>query len=74
MIVSVQLLQKLSISAAGKREKLLRVIKNPVTQYFPLNSRKIGEHMEVIGFSVVSLLYHKILFSLYNQPLSKLSF
>lgn len=74
MIVSVQLLQKLSISAAGKREKLLRVIKNPVTQYFPLNSRKIGEHMEVIGFSVVSLLYHKILFSLYNQTLSKLSF
>lgn len=38
----LQLLQKLSISAAGKREKLLRVIKNPVTQYFPLNSRKIG--------------------------------
>lgn len=37
-----QLLQKLSITAANKREKLLRVIKNPVTQYFPLNSRKIG--------------------------------
>ncbi|XP_057973817.1 uncharacterized protein LOC131161851 isoform X2 [Malania oleifera] len=37
-----QLLQKLSIAAVGKREKLLRVIKNPVTQYFPVNSRKIG--------------------------------
>uniref|UniRef100_A0A803M264 Ribosomal RNA small subunit methyltransferase NEP1 n=1 Tax=Chenopodium quinoa TaxID=63459 RepID=A0A803M264_CHEQI len=35
----VQLLQKLSISAAGKRDKLFRVVKNPVTQYLPLNSR-----------------------------------
>ncbi|KAK9291000.1 hypothetical protein L1049_009183 [Liquidambar formosana] len=40
--IMLQLLQKLSISAVGKREKLLRVIKNPVTQYFPINSRKIG--------------------------------
>lgn len=39
----MQLLQKLSISAVGKREKLLRVIKNPVTQYLPVNSRKIGK-------------------------------
>ncbi|KAH8506685.1 hypothetical protein H0E87_013474 [Populus deltoides] len=39
---AVQLLQKLSITAVGNREKLLRVIKNPVTQYLPLNSRKIG--------------------------------
>ncbi|PPD77084.1 hypothetical protein GOBAR_DD25992 [Gossypium barbadense] len=39
---SVQLLQKLNITAVGKREKLLRVIKNPVTNYFPVNSRKIG--------------------------------
>ncbi|KAF1877896.1 hypothetical protein Lal_00038205 [Lupinus albus] len=38
----VELLQKLSISAVGKREKLLRTIKNPVTQYLPINSRKIG--------------------------------
>ncbi|KAL9265051.1 Ribosomal RNA small subunit methyltransferase NEP1-like protein [Drosera capensis] len=38
----VQLLQKMSISAVGKREKLMRVIKNPVTQYLPPNSRKIG--------------------------------
>ncbi|KNA06836.1 hypothetical protein SOVF_177370 [Spinacia oleracea] len=40
--IMLQLLQKLSISAAGKRDKLFRVIKNPVTQYLPLNSRKIG--------------------------------
>ncbi|XP_031270749.1 ribosomal RNA small subunit methyltransferase NEP1-like [Pistacia vera] len=32
----------LSITAAGKREKLLRVIKNPVTRYLPVNSQKIG--------------------------------
>ncbi|KAI4300877.1 hypothetical protein L6164_034204 [Bauhinia variegata] len=40
--VMLQLLQKLSITAVGKREKLLRVIKNPVTQYLPVGSRKIG--------------------------------
>uniref|UniRef100_A0A803LNN4 Uncharacterized protein n=1 Tax=Chenopodium quinoa TaxID=63459 RepID=A0A803LNN4_CHEQI len=40
--IMLQLLQKLSISAAGKRDKLFRVDKNPVTQYLPLNSRKIG--------------------------------
>ncbi|KAL8218010.1 hypothetical protein R6Q57_021383 [Mikania cordata] len=39
--IMLQLLQKLSISAVGKREKLLHVIKNPVTQYLPVNSRKI---------------------------------
>ncbi|XP_030528716.1 ribosomal RNA small subunit methyltransferase NEP1-like [Rhodamnia argentea] len=40
--IMLQLLQKLSITAAGKREKLLRVIKNPVTQYLPANARRIG--------------------------------
>ncbi|KAK2984407.1 hypothetical protein RJ640_021056, partial [Escallonia rubra] len=40
--IILQLLQKLSINAVGKREKLMRVVKNPVTQYLPLNSRKIG--------------------------------
>lgn len=40
--IMLQLLQKLSISAVGKREKLFRVIKSPVTQYLPPNSRKIG--------------------------------
>ncbi|KQJ94453.1 ribosomal RNA small subunit methyltransferase nep-1 [Brachypodium distachyon] len=37
-----QLLQTLSISAVGRREKLLNVIKNPVTQYLPVGARKIG--------------------------------
>lgn len=40
--IMLQLLQKLSISAAGKKEKLLRVRKNPVTQYLPVDYRKIG--------------------------------
>lgn len=40
--IILQLLQKLSISAVGKREKLLRVIKNPVSQYLPINSYRIG--------------------------------
>ncbi|KAM7261070.1 hypothetical protein ACFE04_026545 [Oxalis oulophora] len=38
----VQLLQKLTITAAGHREKLLLMKKNPITQYLPPNSRKIG--------------------------------
>ncbi|CAI0442475.1 unnamed protein product [Linum tenue] len=37
-----QLLQKLSIKAKGKGGKLLRLVQNPVTQYFPVNSIKIG--------------------------------
>ncbi|ONK81337.1 uncharacterized protein A4U43_C01F27950 [Asparagus officinalis] len=38
----LQLLQNLSITASGKREKLLNVIKNPVTRHLPVNSRRIG--------------------------------
>ena len=34
-VVQVQLLHELSISAKGKGVKLLKVIKNPVTQYLP---------------------------------------
>ncbi|XP_058181736.1 uncharacterized protein LOC131300084 [Rhododendron vialii] len=37
-----QLLQKLSIKARGKGEKLLRLVENPVTKYLPLNSHVIG--------------------------------
>ncbi|XP_077252696.1 uncharacterized protein LOC143892116 [Tasmannia lanceolata] len=40
--VMSQLLQKLSISATSKREKLLHMIENPVTRHLPVNSRKIG--------------------------------
>ncbi|KAG9141550.1 hypothetical protein Leryth_019070 [Lithospermum erythrorhizon] len=42
VFAAVQLLQKLSITAVGKREKLLKTIKNPLTQYLPIDSRKIG--------------------------------
>ncbi|CAL1374119.1 unnamed protein product [Linum trigynum] len=37
-----QLLQKLSIKAKAKGGKLLRLVQNPITQYFPVNSIKIG--------------------------------
>lgn len=40
--IMLQLLQKLSITAVGKREKLLRTIQNPVTRYLPADSLKIG--------------------------------
>ena len=36
-------MQKLSITAVGRREKLLNVIKNPDTQYLPVGVRKIGD-------------------------------
>ncbi|VDL95242.1 unnamed protein product [Schistocephalus solidus] len=39
----VQLLHKLSVHAAeGNHEKLLKVVKNPVTRYFPAGSLRIG--------------------------------
>ncbi|PIA27838.1 hypothetical protein AQUCO_07500032v1 [Aquilegia coerulea] len=38
----LKLLQKFSIRARGKREKLLRLIANPVTQHLPSNCYKIG--------------------------------
>jgi rRNA small subunit pseudouridine methyltransferase Nep1 len=37
----VQLLDKLSIRSTSSSEKLLKVIKNPVTQYLPPNCRKV---------------------------------
>ncbi|CAN8279693.1 unnamed protein product [Cochlearia groenlandica] len=40
--IMLQLLQKLSITAVGGREKLLRVIKNPVKDHLPVNSKIIG--------------------------------
>jgi hypothetical protein len=43
--IAAQMLQKLSITAVGKREKLLNVIKNPVTSYLPVGARKIGENL-----------------------------
>ncbi|KAL5723366.1 rRNA small subunit pseudouridine methyltransferase Nep1 [Ranunculus cassubicifolius] len=38
----LELLQKFSIKAKGKREKLLRLIENPVTKHLPSNCVKIG--------------------------------
>ncbi|KAK8963596.1 hypothetical protein KSP40_PGU004858 [Platanthera guangdongensis] len=38
----VQLLEKHKITAEGSREKLLALIKNPITDHLPVNSRKIG--------------------------------
>jgi rRNA small subunit pseudouridine methyltransferase Nep1 len=37
----VQLLQRLSIRSTTSQEKLLRVIKNPITDHLPPNCRKI---------------------------------
>ena len=39
---AVQLLQKLSIRATNGPDRLLRVIKNPVTKYLPSEARRIG--------------------------------
>ncbi|KAF9599885.1 hypothetical protein IFM89_001831 [Coptis chinensis] len=38
----LELLQKFSIKAKGSRETLLRLVKNPVSQYLPANYLKIG--------------------------------
>lgn len=38
----VQLLHKLSIRSVNGSEKLLRVIKNPITDHLPTNARKIS--------------------------------
>lgn len=38
----VQLLHKLSVHAVNGPEKLLTVVKNPVTQYFPVGCKRIG--------------------------------
>lgn len=38
----VQLLHKMSIKAQGGNEKLLQLVKNPVTQYFPASAKRYG--------------------------------
>lgn len=38
----VQLLQKLSIRATNGPDKLLKVVKGPVTKYFPPNCQRVG--------------------------------
>ncbi|XP_063902536.1 ribosomal RNA small subunit methyltransferase NEP1-like [Zophobas morio] len=41
-MLMVQLLHKLSVRASGTPEKLLKVIRNPVTDHLPPDCRKIG--------------------------------
>eukprot|EP01117_Protostelium_nocturnum_P001280 TRINITY_DN1158_c1_g2_i1.p1 TRINITY_DN1158_c1_g2~~TRINITY_DN1158_c1_g2_i1.p1 ORF type:complete len:271 (-),score=84.14 TRINITY_DN1158_c1_g2_i1:159-854(-) len=38
----VQLLHKMNIKSADGKERLLSVIKNPIEQHFPANSRRVG--------------------------------
>lgn len=40
--VIVQLLHKFSVRASDSNIKLLKVIKNPITQHLPVGVRKIG--------------------------------
>eukprot|EP00850_Spirogloea_muscicola_P004958 SM000022S07172 [mRNA] locus=s22:290974:292973:+ [translate_table: standard] len=49
----VQLLQKLSIRATNGPDKLLRVVKQPVTKYLPVGCRRIG--LSVSAPKVVTL-------------------
>ena len=50
----VQLLHRLSISGVNGKEKLLRVIKNPVTDHLPANTHKISA--SISPFSSLSSL------------------
>ena len=53
-VISVQLLQKLSIRATNGPEKLLRVVKQPVTKHLPVGARKIGRACSfVIDFAIL---------------------
>ena len=42
LLPAAQLLQKLSIRASNGPDKLLRVIKQPVTQHLPAGARRVG--------------------------------
>lgn len=46
----VQLLHKLSIRSVSGSEKLLRVIKNPVTDHLPTNCRKLGNFITLSSY------------------------
>ena len=55
-VMSVQLLQKLSIRATNGPEKLLRVVKQPVTKHLPVGGRRIG---------MTILSYHEQIFAIF---------
>ncbi|KAJ3040598.1 18S rRNA pseudouridine methyltransferase [Rhizophlyctis rosea] len=52
----VQLLHKLSIRSTQSNEKLLKVIKNPITDHLPANCRKITMSSEVPAIRLSSYL------------------
>jgi rRNA small subunit pseudouridine methyltransferase Nep1 len=57
--LTVQLLHDLSISAKGSTQKLLKVIKNPITDHLPPGCKKIGK-----GSHSVSSPMHSIVFQI----------
>ena len=61
----VQLLYKLSIKASNTSEKLLRVIKNPISSHLPVGCKKIGT-----SFKSTKLLSPKELVPEDNSPIA----
>lgn len=57
----VQLLHKLSIRATNGPDKLLKVIKNPITDHLPPNVKKIGMSVVVVAVVVVVHLLRRAL-------------
>ncbi len=51
----MQLLQKLSIRASNGPDKLMRIVKQHVTRYFPLGARRIGKYAQVNA--LVTIVY-----------------
>lgn len=62
----VQLLHKLSIRATESSKKLMKVVKNPVTEHLPVGCRKIG--LSVTGDLVNTQDYVKTLPP--NEPIA----
>ena len=59
----VQLLHKLSIHASNGPQKLLKVIKNPVTQYMPTGCKKYGMlyRLVVMVIMMVMVVYQLVM-------------
>uniref|UniRef100_A0A2K5K969 Ribosomal RNA small subunit methyltransferase NEP1 n=1 Tax=Colobus angolensis palliatus TaxID=336983 RepID=A0A2K5K969_COLAP len=80
----VQLLHKLSVRAADGPQKLLKVIKNPVSDHFPVGCMKVGTSFSIPVVSdvrelvpdsdpivfVVGAFYTEKMVSISNYPLS----
>jgi hypothetical protein len=52
---AVQLFQKLSIRASNGPDKLMRIVKQPMTRYLPLGARRIGKYAQVNA--LVTIVY-----------------